>query len=121
MYAVVPFQLTDEGGAWGSPRAAIVEADTPEAAIDKFVLACVHPHADNSVWGEAADQGSSPEHAGDHHYYIVYGDDEDDHITIDLSIMVARVKLFEDDEEAEDYRDSELRTYSWAFDDRGDE
>lgn len=118
MFAVVPFQITDEAGAWGSPRAAIVEASTFEEAVEKFVAAGVYPHADSTLWGDAADQGSSPEHAGDYHYYIVYGDDEDDTITIDLSIMEKRVKLFEDEVEAEEYRDTDLRTYTWAFDDR---
>lgn len=117
MYAVVPFQITDEAGSWGSPSAAVVEAETFEESVEKFIAACVYPHADTEVWGDAADQGSSPENAGDYHYYIVYDDDEEA-VTIDLSIMEKRVKLFEDYDDAEEYRDTDIRTLSWAYDDR---
>lgn len=119
MLAVVPFKTSDEGGAWESPRAAIVEADTSEEAIEKFVEACVYPYADPIVWGEVADKGSAPDRTEDGHFYIAYADEESDGDgeTVCIHFEILKVALFENEEEAEDYRDG-FHTYEWAFDDR---
>ena len=117
MFIVVPFKKTDEGGDWGWPKCAMVEGDSVEDGTDKFVEAAVYPSADSYVWGKIADCGSSPEQAEGHHYYIVGPPDSesDEGVCIDLSIDEDRARAFETEEQAEQYRDREIKTHKWVF------
>lgn len=120
MYFVVPYKVTDEADIWSSPRCALIEADDTEKAVEDFILACVHPHADSTVWGNAANWGTRPERLEDGDFYIVGSDptdpdaDLDEPTTIMLSILEDKTQGFETQEEAEDYRDG-LCTFEWAY------
>lgn len=126
-FVVVPFQVTDGEDNWTDLKAALVFIEdealqNPQFGISEgisdFIGGYVYPHADSTVWGQCADWGSAPEHAGDGGYYITAvnpaeADEDEEMQTTMLQIREPTAKAFKTLRDAEKWRDG-LRVFEWA-------